>query len=470
MFVRIRDGKGDEVTMIVRSGESASGSHAYALTVSDGNGAEKEIVTFELAPQNTLKILARDTTLFPDLSALQQELESLPERIAQALLDNVDFADETFENASENVTPYNPEKIRVEPKSFSIRQIAEMIADGDLDISPDFQRNFVWDPIRKSRLIESILLRIPLPVFYFSMDDNGMMRVVDGLQRLTTIRQFISGGFALQDLEYLKELNGLRFPVTLEQRKDTTRFLNEKYVRRINTTQLSVNVIDATSPAPVKFDIFRRINTGGRPLNSQEMRNCLASGPLRATLNEMAQSEEFVKTTGGSVKTLRMQAQEMALRFMSFRRLVEQNGDFSRYNGQMDRWLDDASESFSRMSEATLKTYAEAYRVAMRNARYLFGRQAFRKVSEKTTNDSQRSIINKALFTAWAVLLSFIPEQEIRERYKRYGMIRPLGTTIDNDHEFARLLSYGTNGWKNLTVSFNEAKEILGVRLEDFRC
>ena len=82
--------------------------------------------------------------------------------------------------------PYNPELIRVDPKTFSLRQILDMIDDGDLELAPDFQRLKVWTSGQKSRLIESILLRIPLPAFYFSSDEQGGLQVVDGLQRLST--------------------------------------------------------------------------------------------------------------------------------------------------------------------------------------------------------------------------------------------------------------------------------------------
>src|SRR5438105_4069803 len=90
--------------------------------------------------------------------------------------------------------PYDPEQIRVDPKTFSLRQILDMIDDEDLELAPDFQRLKVWTSIQKSRLIESVLLRIPLPAFYFSSDEAGALQVVDGLQRLSTIHDYVRGG------------------------------------------------------------------------------------------------------------------------------------------------------------------------------------------------------------------------------------------------------------------------------------
>ena len=98
----------------------------------------------------------------------------------------------------EEHSPFNPEEIKVHAKSFSLRLISDMIDDRDIDLSPDFQRNFVWNSAQKSRLIESILLRIPLPMFYFSEDDEGRITIVDGLQRLTTIKEFMDNKLVLK--------------------------------------------------------------------------------------------------------------------------------------------------------------------------------------------------------------------------------------------------------------------------------
>ena len=116
--------------------------------------------------------------------------------------DGFDDADEEERNEDVKYNPYNPKLIRVDTKPFSIKQINEMIEDEDIDLSPDFQRGFVWNDItRKSRLIESLLLRIPIPVFYFAQDGEGKFQVVDGVQRLTVISSFMKNEFRLKNLE-----------------------------------------------------------------------------------------------------------------------------------------------------------------------------------------------------------------------------------------------------------------------------
>lgn len=187
--------------------------------------------------------------------------------------DGFDSADEE-EEEKEKINPYNPKLIRVDTKPFSIFQISQMIENEDIDLSPDFQREFVWNDItRKSRLIESLLLRIPLPVFYFAQDEEGLFQVVDGVQRLTVIQSFMKNEFKLKNLEYLHECEGKWFR-NPNVEKDMS--LSGIYTRRIEQTQLFINVIDPQTPYRVKYDIFKRINTGGKTLNNQEIRNCLA--------------------------------------------------------------------------------------------------------------------------------------------------------------------------------------------------
>lgn len=126
--------------------------------------------------------------------------------------DGFDDAADDEKEEFEKYNPYNPKLIRVDTKTFSIDMVNEMINDGEIDLSPDFQRGFVWTDItRKSRLIESLLLRIPVTAFYFAQDEDGMFQVVDGVQRLTVINSFMKNEFKLKNLEYLTECNGKWF-------------------------------------------------------------------------------------------------------------------------------------------------------------------------------------------------------------------------------------------------------------------
>ena len=159
--------------------------------------------------------------------------------------------------------PWDPEKIRIHTKHYSLRQVVDMVGDRDLDLAPDFQRGYVWKESQRGSLIESLLLGIPLPSFYFNEDPDGRMQVVDGVQRLTTITKFVTGeSFELRELTYLHDLEGRAFAQ-----------LDGVFRRRLLGSQFVAHVIDPQTPYRVKFDIFRRLNTGGTPLSAQEIRH-----------------------------------------------------------------------------------------------------------------------------------------------------------------------------------------------------
>ena len=382
------------------------------------------------------------------------------------LIESEQSGTESSENDQfDEVRPFNPEDIKVHAKPFSLRLVSDMIEDGDIDLSPDFQRNFVWNTHQKSRLIESILLRIPLPMFYFSEDSDGRITIVDGLQRLTTIKEFMDNKFALKDLEYLNESCGGRFYRDDGNKKG----IDKKYMRWFNQTQFSVNVIDPSSPSKVKYDIFRRINTGGKPLNNQEIRNCLAGKGLRKTLQEMTLLQEFKTATDFSIKSRRMEDQEVALRFMLFQNLYNLDENFESYSGYMDSSLNDLTENLRNINEDGLVRYVDSYSNAMINAQYLFGSKfAFRKIRPKDLQpNSSKQLINKALFVCWSVLLSFYEPDRVRELNDEYALLVPLANNIANDIELLNYLSYGTNSKNNLNYALSSCEKIIEEHLNN---
>lgn len=389
---------------------------------------------------------------------LIDKLRELAINVAQALQMGIDLSAVSLERKPLE-KPYNPDQIRVEPRTFSIRLIYDMIKEGDLDLSPDFQRNIVWDSFRKSRLIESILLRIPLPMFYFSQDEEGKLFVVDGLQRLTAIKEFMDNKLVLHDLEYLSEsCEGKTY--NLENNR-----IEDKYYRWFNMTQLYVNVIDSQSPSKVKYDIFRRLNTGGRPLNAQELRNCLAKERVRKALRTMAKLLSFKNATGDSISDVRMDAQEMALRFIYFRFQYNKNA-VKTYSGNMDSELDEFVDLLNKMGDFEFDKYISEFDEAMKVAYYLFGRHAFRKVYVNTQLGSSKSVVNKALFVSWSVVLADYTLDEVKNSVDKYAMLPKLGKKISSDEDYFRALSYGTNGKWNITKAFDVAGELVKENLK----
>ena len=148
--------------------------------------------------------------------------------------------EEELEDPQEKITtPFNPEQIKIRTTQIVVEQLISRIKHEEIDLAPDFQRQAgIWNDERKSRLIESLLLRIPLPVFYVAADESEKWSVVDGIQRMKTIYDYVTGKFPLKRLEYLTKLNGC-----------THDELRRPLQRRISETQLIINVIESgTSP------------------------------------------------------------------------------------------------------------------------------------------------------------------------------------------------------------------------------
>ncbi len=253
--------------------------------------------------------------------------------------------------------PFDPSQIKLRTVQAVVDQIVTRIEHNEIDIAPDFQRmRGIWDVQRKSRLIESLLLRIPIPVFYVAADHEERWAVVDGVQRISTIHDYVTGAFPLARLEYRREFNGKRYDE-----------LPRSMQRRISETQVVVNVVEPGTPPGVMFNIFRRINTGGMMLNGQEIRHALNPGPVRAYLKALAESKEFLDATDRSIRPHRMADRECVLRFLAFH--IE---PWERYEaGSLDSCLESTMETLNDTPSDRLDALAADFSKAMRAA-YLF--------------------------------------------------------------------------------------------------
>lgn len=378
-------------------------------------------------------------------------LQELAERAIQAAA-GIEVTEEGTEGAPEPF-PYDPEFIRVDTKPFNISLVYEMINDGDINLSPDFQRQFVWTDIgARSRLIESIMLRIPLPVFYLAQDHAGRLQVVDGLQRLTVIKQFLDNQLRLRDLEYLKDEEGKVF-----RHDDPSRCIDQRFRKRIMQTQIMMNIIDPQTPTDVKFDIFKRINQGGRPLNAQEIRNCMSLPETRRLLHSLSQSHAFLEATCSSVGRVRMQDQELTLRYAAFR-LAEFELQPS-YLGNMERFLDQTIETLNRDPGLSYHL-VPAFERSMRNSSHLFGAFAFRKCGpDDLLPGARRRLMNNSLFTTWSVVLAEQDEAEV-QAVEAGSFAEIVAHELAQDDDYYDSVSVGTNDRRRLRYAFEKARAL----------
>lgn len=341
---------------------------------------------------------------------------------------------------------YGPDDIFVENKPFSLKQMYDLIKSGDIELSPDFQRNFVWDKTRQSKLIESILLGLPLPSIYLSQYEDGRLTIVDGLQRITTIKKFIENELVLHNLEYLVDCNGKKY-------NQLEGVLSPLRLRKFGQTQVMCFVIDYRSPSKLKYDLFRRLNTGGKPLNNQEIRNCLSLPKVQNVLKVMVESDSFILATNRSVSDNRMEAREAALRFIYFYDQYILSNSVGKYNGDMESTLDDFIDELNNRSEDELSKYISIYENSLITSRYLFGDYCFRKVLPDTYG-KRKAPINKLLMLTISVLMTRYDFDKVEDTIEEGSLAEQLAYYIDENVEFFNAMSWGTNGKWNLETGF----------------
>ena len=330
--------------------------------------------------------------------------------------------------------PFNPDDIDVTTRSMTIDLLLSRIRSKAIDLEPDFQRRRgIWTDRQQSRLIESLLLRIPLPTLYAAEDEEEDWAIVDGIQRLTTITRFIDPEaidetpLKLIGMEYLGEsFNGKLFDD-----------LPARLKRRLRETELVVHVIRHGTPQEVKFNIFARINTGGMPLSAQELRHALIPGKAREYLARLAALPAFKQATTYSIRDERMADREMVLRYLAFS--MTRPEEFRAYD--FDRFLGDAMRRINSLGNDELEGLEHGFMRAMDSAREIFGQDAFRKRYRETDG---RFPINKALFETIAVSLANLSESERERCIFRHEEVRRRMMEAMQDRDFDSAISQGT--------------------------
>ena len=332
------------------------------------------------------------------------------------------------EDASWGEYPLDTLLIRHEGRT--VHDVLRRIGQGQYVMDPDFQRDFIWNEFKQSKLIESVLMRIPLPVFYLAEDAQGRMVVVDGLQRLSTFNRFVGGGLRLR-LQDQAELNGKYF-----------NDLSPKLQNRVEDCNLTLYVIDAKVPERARLDIFERVNSGV-PLTRQQMRNSLYMGPATRFLKEEAGTTLFYDATGKSLRTSTMRDREFVNRFCAFQLfpLVD-------YRGEMDDFLADTLKLMNRLDQARLEDLSFQFRTGLENNLNVFGEHAFRK---HTARRSRRSVINASL---WDVMVTGLSHPEVNVVQGRAADLRAAFYKLMMDDEFMTAITYGTNATRRVADRF----------------
>ena len=384
------------------------------------------------------------------------EQEDLSISIREELSESGEPTGVEADDSDSLIEPFDTDLISIEQRGVPMDTLVRRLKQGSIRLNPNFQRNEVWDNGQRSRLIESIILRIPLPMFYVAADTEGRWDVVDGLQRLSTIRNFILGDgdgntLRLENLEFLDDrLNGKTYK-ELEDDPSSQRIMNI-----IMESEMRFTIINPGTPDDVKRNVFKRLNTGGLPLTRQEIRHALYQGQVTDLLKDLTESQSFKKATGDSINDSRMAAREIILYFLAF--AIFPN---SSYKGNMDIWLSNAmrvinlmpdleqsklikifggSENIPKIEIRSIESLKNHFELAMTRAYNLFGEHSFRKSLPKYSK--RRTPINKALFETWGNILALLSQNDFDLLLKEKQSLIIIYHTMLNGNEAIAKDSY----------------------------
>lgn len=288
-------------------------------------------------------------------------------------------------------------KISIMPKTLSVEAIVKKLKYKEIDLDTEFQRKrSLWTETVKSQLIESLMIQLPIPPMYFDARDTNKWKIIDGLQRLCTLNEFLlEKKWRLTNLEYLADYNNCIMD-------DLPRI----YQRRIEEGQLAFYLILPETPEEVKYSLFKRINTPGLKLEPQEIRHALFQGKATKLLKELAETELFRKATGNDVPSSRMQDREMVLRYLALHYL----GPNEYKNCSIDEYLNKAMAFLNEQDDNFIEQCKALYFESLECVYGIFGRYAFRRISKIREQDIKP--INTALFEGWVNGVSQLNAQE----------------------------------------------------------
>ena len=374
------------------------------------------------------------------LGAIQTEDTGSQAPMLEPLLQDEDFEGTEIER-SQGFGAYPIDSVMIRRDQRTVHDILRRMDKQQVVLDPEFQRAFVWGTDKQSRLIESAIMQIPLPVMYLAEDPDGTLVVVDGRQRLTTFFRFVQNQLRLALPG--SSLDGQRF-ADLEPRLQS----------RVEDTQLTLYVIDSKIADRVRLDIFERVN-GGEPLSRQQMRNCIYSGTATRWLKDAAELPGFQGLFGRVTLdklTKSMRDREILNRFVAFRLL-----GYRDYNGNMDDFLGKALKALNRSPQHGESLMQDLERSIAHNVA-LFGSYAFRKHTHASERPGTR--FNLALWDIWSTLLSVVPSEVVRAQGERIQAA--FYELLEND-KFDKAITLSTNQQERVLARF----QLLEARLRE---
>jgi len=303
--------------------------------------------------------------------------------------------------------------LQINKADYTVNSMIDKIDRGKLNLRPAYQREYVWDRRTASRLVESLLLNVPVPTLFFHETSQGELQVVDGKQRLTSIWSYMKGEFPdgsefpLQGLEVYDELNGLRFAQLSEQQQEI-----------IKDYALNVHTISRNCEPDFVFEVFERLNMGAMQLNEQELRNCIYQGSYTDLLAELAEHPTMLNISGSEKPHVRMKDRELILRFFAMQRTGPDG-----FKLPAKAWLNEEIRQQMDITEEEAAVMRKLFEKAINLAFEVFGKNAFRNVKPKTnlsrligTGTFENGEINVALWDTLLYSFALAEDEQILEK------------------------------------------------------
>lgn len=332
--------------------------------------------------------------------------------------------------------PKEVRKITTQAYDKSVSDIVRMIEDKDIRLDPDYQRNYVWDNKKASMLIESIILNVPIPVIYVSQEEDDSWSVIDGLQRLSSLKRFFDGKFKLSGLEILSDLN-----------KSDITTLNPKALRMLKNGLLRVIMITHDSNEEIKYDVFMRLNTGSVHLTEQELRNCLYRGTLNKFLKEVVQNQKWLALMGLKEPHKRMADREMVLRFLAiWKNWDNENGVLNGYKGRMKSFLNAFMNDHKEIKGQEANEWKRQFEVTVEKVYQVYGEYAFKR---QGLDGMREKTINRAIIDV--IMLSATQHSMDELMANRDRIAKRFLEMTNNDVEFRNSIKIGTSDTKVIT-------------------
>jgi len=343
-------------------------------------------------------------------------------------------------------------KIFTDKSDPPISSLYTRYQSGDLILDPLFQRREVWEDSRSSRLLESLVLEVPLPIFYLAESADGKEEVIDGQQRLSAFFRFLENRYPLKGLRALRHLNGKHFK---ELDKATQKLVRDSSVRTV--------IFKKESDENLRFEIFERLNTGAVPLNPQELRNCVYRGPYNQLLISLSSDPDYRYLMGLKGPEKRMRDVEYVLRFAAFHHCT-----YLRYKPPIAHFLDEDMRKCRNASTEEQEELRSAFKTAVTLVRSLLGPHAFHRFY-RGTEDSPNGFWEQKKFNAslYDILMCSFADKDKNQVMANLDAIREaLIALMTDDQSFIDAIELSTSSLRMVTTRFDAWREALGSVLQ----